>query len=167
MGKVKKIGIDIGGVIIDRIANDGTDTSFMGERYLQTTAVGGALETIAIIAREVFGPENVFIVSKCGKTTERKSREWLEAQHFHKTTGILPKQVYFCRKRHEKAPICIEIGITHFVDDRLEVLGYMPDSIRRFLFRADSREVARHKQHLGNVTSVASWGEVLQLLQAE
>ena len=37
----EKLGVDIGGVIIDR-ANDRTDTSFFGGNYLETTAVPGA-----------------------------------------------------------------------------------------------------------------------------
>lgn len=32
------LGVDIGGVVIDRV-NDNTDTSFFGNNYLKTTAV--------------------------------------------------------------------------------------------------------------------------------
>jgi len=37
------LGVDIGGVIIDRI-NDGTDTSFFGDNYLRTTAYSSTPE---------------------------------------------------------------------------------------------------------------------------
>ncbi|HJZ19149.1 MAG TPA: hypothetical protein VJ208_03525 [Candidatus Nanoarchaeia archaeon] len=35
------LGVDIGGVIIDRVRNDGTDTAFKSKRYLETTAIPG------------------------------------------------------------------------------------------------------------------------------
>src|SRR5687767_13287048 len=117
-----RLGIDVGGVIIDRVA-DGSDTSFFGDQYLLTPAVPDAFATIAALLKGRFAGEG-HVVSKCGKNTERKTREWLAHNGFHDVTGIPPERIHFCRKREEKAPICARLGITHFVDDRLEVLSY-------------------------------------------
>lgn len=59
------LGVDIGGVIIDRI-NNGTDTSFFTENYLQTTAVPGVFDALQQLMNRKFG-ENIYLVSKCGK----------------------------------------------------------------------------------------------------
>ena len=68
------IGIDIGGVIIDRI-NDNTDTSFFGDNYLRTTLVPGALETIRRLL--VFENDDFLrtahLISKCGQRVEEKN----------------------------------------------------------------------------------------------
>lgn len=68
-----KIGIDVGGVIIDRVRNDGTDTSFLSDNYLATSAVPGAFEHITRLV-DHFGAEHVFVVSKCGTKVEDKTR---------------------------------------------------------------------------------------------
>lgn len=151
-----KLGIDIGGVIIDRVA-DGSDTSFFGGRYLETPAVPDAFAVIAALRP---GFEAVHLVSKCGKNTERKTCEWLAHTRFHEITGVPAENVHFCRERHEKAPICESLGITHFVDDRLEVLSFLTSVERRFLFRPQEHEVEEHRATLANVMRVESWLEV-------
>ncbi len=65
------LGVDIGGVIIDRI-NDRTDTSFFSENYLQTTAVPGVVESLRRLVEKRLG-EDVYLVSKCGPKVEAKS----------------------------------------------------------------------------------------------
>ncbi|MGD1003545.1 MAG: hypothetical protein ABR884_03165 [Minisyncoccia bacterium] len=71
----EKLGVDVGGVIIDSVKNDGTDTSFLTDHYLSTTAVDGAFDALRLLVDERFG-EDVFIVSKCGPLVEKKTREW-------------------------------------------------------------------------------------------
>ncbi|MBI2048098.1 MAG: hypothetical protein HYT27_03075, partial [Parcubacteria group bacterium] len=108
--------------------------------------------------------DRVFIVSKCGPRVEKKTREWLAHHHFFERTGILREHVRFCRMRHHKAPLCHELGITHFVDDRLEVLGFMTTVPHRFLFRGRPHEVARFAEHLPNVLQVRTWQEIRERL---
>lgn len=133
------LGIDIGRVIIH---GDGPDTSFVGaatdEEALRAPAMGGAFESIARLV-ERFGPDHVWLVSKCGKNVERKSRAWLAHHRFHETTGVLAEHVRFCRDRRHKAPIASELGIRFFVDDRLDILFMMRSVVpHRFLFGASS-----------------------------
>jgi len=157
------LGVDIGGVLIDRVA-DGTDTSFFSKRYLETPAVADGFETLARLARERFG-ERVYIVSKCGPTIQAKSREWLVHRRFTEITGIPPERVRFCRTREEKAPICKRLGITHFIDDRYDVLSYMKTVPHRFLFqpRDKDRESAKNEP-LAGLQVVDSWAEVAKAL---
>lgn len=159
----KIIGVDVGGVIMDR-ANDDTDTSFFGDNYLLTTATEGAfaaLRTLVDATRGEDGACRVFIVSKCGRVIQAKTLAWMSYHRFHEATGIPRENVRFCRKRHEKAPICAELGITDFVDDRLEVLGHLATVPGKYLFRPDPSEVARHSYASAGVRTIWSWDEVV------
>jgi hypothetical protein len=81
--KLKRIGIDIGGVIIDRAKSkenttedNDEDTSFSAN-YLKTPAKEHSFESIAQLIKQL-GKDNVFIVSKCGPSFRTKTLEWLE-----------------------------------------------------------------------------------------
>lgn len=153
------LGVDIGGVIIDR-ANDGTDTSFFSENYLRTTAVEGVFDALRTLVDVKFGDE-VYLVSKCGRNVELKTLHWLEHHDFYAYTGIDRSRVHFCRERHEKAGICKRLDITHFVDDRLEVLSHLTMVDVRYLFQPRAAEVRKFSHILPNVQQVQSWQELL------
>jgi hypothetical protein len=58
------------------------------------------------------------------------------------TTGIDPFHIRFCRKRPEKADRCAELEVTHFVDDRTDVIEHLLGVVEhRFLFGGRSVEV--------------------------
>ena len=154
------IGVDIGGVIIDR-ANDNTDTSFFSGNYLKTTATKGVFEALRDLVEKKFG-ENVYIVSKCGKNIQGKTLEWLNHHNFYTITGIRPEAVHFCLERHQKAGICEKLGITHFIDDRLEILGSLSTVNTLYLFQPREEEILKNLRHLHRVKKVNSWEEVLQ-----
>ncbi len=159
---MEALGIDVGGVIIAR-SNDGTDTSFFSNNYLKTTAVKDAVRVIAELVERRFG-QNTYIVSKCGANTERKTLEWLYYHQFFSATGILHEHVRFCRTREGKAPICRELGITHFVDDRLEVLSHLSTVPHKFLFQANPREVKKFESHLRLMQPVDTWSQIESML---
>lgn len=160
-----KIGIDIGGVIIDRARNDGSDTSLFGPNYLNALAVPDAIKAITEINEHIF-PNETYIISKCGAGIERKSREWLQAQGFHGMTGMWQDKVHFCRARADKAPIAKKLGLTHFIDDKYEVLGYMKDIVaHRILFCPDKQEIIDTGPNAGAVVPVFSWMAVLEFLK--
>lgn len=162
MGK-ETLGIDIGGVIIDRVKNDGTDTSFFTDNYLKTSAVPGAFDAISSLVAGRF-KGNVHLVSKCGKKVQEKTLRWLDHHSFHQLTWVPSDNVHFCLERHQKAGICEKLGITHFIDDRLEVLSHLASVDNLFLFRPDPDEVLRYRQHLPRVYRVESWNEVERVL---
>ncbi len=130
---VYRIGIDVGGVIIDAIANDGTDTDLRGENFMQAKPVEGAYASIRQLVNH-YGTTNVFIISKCGETREDRTRRWLQGNDFYTTTGFSEANLYFCRDRAGKAPISTQLGITHYIDDHTEVLRYMKNVPFRYLF---------------------------------
>lgn len=156
--KKEVLGVDIGGVIIDRV-NDGTDTSFFSENYLRTTAVPEAFNALQKLVENRFG-ENVHLVSKCGRKVSEKTLMWLAHHSFYDLTGIGQDRVHFCRERHEKAGICEKLGITHFVDDRLEVLGNLTTVGELYLFQPRTDEVRKFAHHLNRVKLVNSWQQI-------
>jgi hypothetical protein len=68
------------------------------------------------------------------------------------------------RTREAKAPVAANLGLTHFVDDRLEVLGYLTTVKHRFLFRPRDGEVAAHRDRLAAVRRVETWPELVTAL---
>lgn len=155
-----KFGCDVGGVIT-RAVEEGSDTSFFTDNFLNTPMVDGALESIARIAQAV-GPENCFIISKCGENTAEKTRKWLAHHEFYAATGMTEEQVFFCRKRPEKAPIAAELGLDVFVDDRIDVLFHMGGIVPcRVLFDPDCEQEGPLVDALRNdLTVCRSWEDV-------
>lgn len=156
---VETLGVDIGGVIIGRV-NEGTDTSFFADRYLETPAVPGAVAALARLSAERFAGR-IFLVSKCGKKTEARTREWLLHHDFYAAVGMPADNIRFCRERREKAAIAAALGITHFVDDRLEVLGTLAGVPHRYLFDGVASEIDAHRQYLPLVSRVVGWAEIV------
>lgn len=156
------LGIDIGGVIIDR-ANDGTDTSFFSFNYLNTTAVEGAFTTIARLVNGKFG-HHVHLVSKCGRAVEEKTRIWLTHHDFYRITGVSPGNVHFCRERADKHGICERLRVTHFIDDRLEVLSYLKTVPNRYLFQGRRPDLHRFSHVLPDVQCVEFWSDIENML---
>jgi len=96
--------------------NDGTDTSFFTENYLRTTAVRASSDALRqLVEKKRFG-DKVYLVSSAERKCRRRPCHWLEHHRFYDITGIERSHVRFCRERHEKAPICQGLGITHFVE---------------------------------------------------
>jgi hypothetical protein len=63
----------------------------------------------------------------------------LANHRFFKETGIDSSHLRFCRQRSEKADRCAELDVTHFVDDRVDVLGYLVGTVAHlFLFGSRS-----------------------------
>jgi hypothetical protein len=62
-----------------------------------------------------------WVISKCGPRIQRRTLQWLDHHDFYRRTGIPHGNVRFCRRRADKAVHCAELGITHMIDDRLDV----------------------------------------------
>lgn len=145
------LGLDIGNVL-SRTDTDEGDKSL---QYEIEGAFSGAQELFLRFEGQVV------LVSKCGVITQVRTREWLDRSHFYEITGVKPNHVFFCQERREKALICGYLCVTHFVDDRLEVLGHLKEVPCRFLFNGRREEIQKHQRHLHHVTQVASWKQLL------
>jgi len=139
-----RLGVDIGRVLIDDASHpSGDDTSFIRgteDDVLETPQMAGAFDALTELCSVLDG--RVWLVSKCRARVQARTERWLEHHRFFPITGIDPSHVRFCIERADKAPICAELGITHFVDDRVDVLGYLVGVVAHlFLFASEGQPV--------------------------
>jgi hypothetical protein len=159
-----KLGIDIGRVMIDGSSHPiGDDTAFFKggiDNALRTPAMPGAFDAITRLVEQFDG--RVWLVSKCGERVQLRTREWLAHHQFFEQTGIDPANLRFCRERPQKAIHCRELEITHFIDDRADVLvaleGIVP---HRYLFGPQRKGAPR------GVVPVLTWAEALAAVEAD
>lgn len=152
------LGVDVGGVLIDRIIADGSDTSFFSDRFLDTPAVADAFGTLTRLGRERFG-QRICIVSKCGPKTEARTRLWLAHHGLLEALGLDEGALHFCRERRDKGPICKRLGVTHFIDDRMDVLVHLKTVPHRFLFGPQKAGV-----NASGATHANTWADIAAAL---
>lgn len=145
----QRLGIDIGRVIIVG-DQPGGDTNFIGggiDDVLRTPPIDGAFHAIARLTERFGG--NVWLVSKCGRRMEEKTRLWLAHHRFFERTGVAAEQLRFCRERPQKRDHAEELGLTHFVDDRADVLEHLRGLVPHlFLFGPQRDEVPEWATHV-------------------
>lgn len=138
-----RLGIDIGRVLIAAEGAGGADTSFIGGSLsdaLNTPPYEGMFDAVAPLVKKFEG--RVWLVSKCGPSVQAKSRAWLLHHRFHERTGIPPSHLRFCLERPQKADHCRELEITHFIDDRTDVLQHLKGIVpKRYLFGPQRKPV--------------------------
>lgn len=146
---------------MDRVAED-SDTSFFGRQPMDTPAVTGALEAIPALV-DLFG-HRVFIVSKAGPKIASLTRQWLGIRGAVGPEGIDPASVHFVRKRPDKHPVCEQLGVTHFVDDRLDVLQHLASVERRYLFTGGLGQHEPPATVPDDIIVVSTWSRLVGLL---
>ncbi len=153
---MKVLGIDIGGVII---GGDGEDTSFFSDNFLLTPELEGASDVIARVKSQF---DDVVIISKCGRRVEEKSILWLQHHKFFEKTDIDSDRLFFCRKRPEKAGIAQRLGVTHYIDNQIDIIKSMDGIVPNlFLFAPNVRATVSQKGfHI-----VPSWAKFERLLE--
>ena len=161
---IEKLGIDMGGVITCGTRED-ADTFFKGN-HLENPRNPNSFRIIERLVKERFGSSGTYIVSTCGEEVQRKSTEWLHHNNFFSKTGMISENIYFCRTREAKAPICQSLGITHFIDDRLQVLGYLHNAgvQNLYLFSPSEEEIRKYGSNLNYTTRVSDWEELAEIL---
>lgn len=156
-----RLGIDIGRVIIDGPSHPtGGDTAFFtGDEatMLATPEVLGAVDSIARLA--VMFENRVWLVSKCGARIQARTERWLANHRFFERTGLPDSQVRFCRTRADKRYHCIELGLTHFVDDHPEVHAAIRGAVdHQYCFGPQPGPIPPYGQH------APTWAAVEQLI---
>lgn len=148
------LGVDIGGVIINHAKVHGV-----------YPPLPNVFEVLKKLGEERFG-DRIFVVSHADLHMSGKMLEWLWDKHFFDITGIAIGNVHFCHRRIGKVEICLRFGITHFIDDRREILTYLHSAEIKnlYLFQERKEEANSYMDILPNVIRVASWGEVAKQL---
>lgn len=158
------LGIDLGNVIIDHLGFGTTPEFFESGDYNLIPPVPGVIEAVGKLNRERFNG-TIFVVYKATDVADEKILAWMKAHDFYNQTGIREDQVRRTRYGRDKSSVCAEYKATHFIDDRLEVLGYLVNKVKHlYLFRPQKAEVSKFKQSHCHVRQVQSWDELLKVL---
>ncbi|QKW34927.1 hypothetical protein HUT06_13575 [Actinomadura sp. NAK00032] len=135
-----RLGVDFGRVVHGGLRAPGDDdTAFLDgsfEDALASPATDGVYEVLPGLIDAFEG--RAWIISKCGERIQKRTLAWLDHHDFYARTGLPKENVRFCRKRADKAGHCAELGITHMIDDRLDVHRAIRDIVpHRYLFGAE------------------------------
>jgi len=152
-----RLGVDVGRVLVGA-STDGNepDTSFLSARDEDAIRIPPepfAFEVVRAAFERTDG--HVHVVSKCGPRIQRLTRRWLEHQGFFGVTGVPSEHVHFVLKRPEKRAVAAELGLTHFVDDRLDVLEPMRGLVSTLVWFGGDRARAP-----AWVTPARDWSDV-------
>lgn len=124
---------------------------------LEAAPVSRALETIAKL------PKETYIISARTKETVKFAKEWMTK---NKLFDLIPQErIIFCRNGPEKGPLCEQLKITHFLDDKFSFLKYLPIKTKKILF--DEDDVAAEINVSSEIQVVGNWGEFLSLIQLD
>jgi hypothetical protein len=119
--------------------------------------MAGAVDTIARLV-DRFGGQ-VWLVSKCGQRVEQRTRRWLAGHDFFARTGMDPEHLRFCRQRADKRIHCVQLGLTHFIDDHPEVHEHIRDAVEwQCFFGPQRRPVPDYGVH------APTWADVERLI---
>lgn len=124
-----------------------------------------AIESLnRLVHSGIFG--SVFVVSQASWIGERIELGTLRLNSFCRRTEISRGNVKICRRHEQKRDLCAELGITDFVDDRLDVLCSLDSVARRYRMGARSRDTTSEIDTKENIVFVNSWLELLRELKA-
>ena len=155
------LGVDIGNVIINNRSVSGVWKNVTEEEYLAFPPTEGVFDALKKLNEHFDG--NVYLISKCSEWAEDKIIKWLTNHDFYMKTEIDPSHIRFVRERHEKDAVCRVLGVTHFIDDRLEVLSHMVSSTPQlFLFQPNTEEVKLFESFLPSVVVVENWEQLIK-----
>lgn len=136
-----KIAVDLGGVVKEGDAE-----------------VEGAVSTL----RGWMDKHEVIIISKANPSQQPALREWLME---HQLGDV---QVFFTTSYQAKVQVAVAEGVDMFIDDKMQVLQYLPPSIRRVWFCTEKQKykgACRYQPaFVASVETVDSWEWLLTLL---
>lgn len=156
------LGLDFGNTIVDvsgcvQLAGK-RFRDFNFEELRNAHPYPDAYDSVRKLSENWFS--EVHIVSKCDQESEGNITLWLHIHHFL-DGGLIPTNgIHFCREREDKAPICKRLGITHFVDDRVQVLKPMETVPYRYRLGNRNDEPEGFQEIPKGIVHVQNWTEL-------
>ena len=136
------LGIDFGNVIRDN------ESKTMIPRVKET-----------LLALKSIFEDRIYVVSRIDdEDGGKRNLQYLKDNGFFPGLISSEEKVLFCYKRQDKAPICEDLGITHFVDDRTEVLSHMKTVPNRYALNPTQQQMRDFPPK--GMTLCDSWGMV-------
>ncbi|MCC2631934.1 MAG: hypothetical protein K0S20_633 [Patescibacteria group bacterium] len=157
-----RIGIDCGGVLLANYDRQTGRNIPFNESFFEYPEIDGAVESVKRLV-DIFGQENVFLVSMVSEERRPGLLEWLKGIGLIGEDSFTESNLYFCRRNADKAGICSKLGITHFVDNRLEVLRHLSHVPHLYLLQPSQHEMDTFTASVPQIEFVAeTWSELLE-----
>lgn len=115
------------------------------------------------LRNEMFGDE-IYVISRVNDERGSKKAIWFLGEQKIFDTLIKPTNVHFCLLRNQKAPIAKWLGLTHFIDDRTEVLSHMTSVQHRFALNPTQHQLRDFPPD--NMIVAKDWDELVPLVLA-
>jgi hypothetical protein len=151
------LAVDIGGPIM-RVKGGSVPLAY---RYANQTP--GAFDGLRILAARKFGAR-IHLISQCDTFVQAAKMEWMAERRFGSETGIASERIHFVREKSGKAEVCAQYGVTHFVEDRPEIMSYALAVPNLYLFSPDAGEMASFPEVVARATVVFDWTRLVQAL---
>lgn len=155
---MRTLGVDFGGVIVERAASE--DTAFFSDNFLNTPEIPDAIDSLALLNRNPEYHGNIWMVSKANSQTQAKTRLWLASYDFHERTGIPEDQLVFTDSKAEKAEVAADLEMNAFVDDQLDVLSRMKEIVPHLILFNDAPD----KEPIAFIETFNSWRPLVSKL---
>jgi hypothetical protein len=160
----ERLAVDLGNVIIDHVGFGTTDEYVNNGDYNQIPALNDAVSSLQKLNSEVF-KNDVYVVYNATNVADSKIMTWLTHNNFFEMTGIDPTKIIRSESGRNKRPFCVKNKITHFIDDRLEVLTGLVGTVPNlYLLGGQPKEIELFKESLKNVYVAPDWKHILNLL---
>jgi len=108
--------------------------------------------------------DNIYFISKCNSVQKWHVEEWLLKYEVLKNTNVPFENLYFCFERKDKSIFAKALELTHFIDDRPEVMFHLPENIVKILFSPTAEDLDTYKGKLSNTIVTDNWIDVPRLL---
>lgn len=142
-----RLGLDFGGVI--------------SQGHTVDDLMPGVIDGVKLV-RSFF--KEMFIVSRVDNVDSlNRVLQYMNDRQLWSQLGIPSDNIRFCIRRCDKAPICRDIGITHFVDDHTEVLTYMGSVPHRYALGTKPEELTVFPAENG-IQLCNTWPEIASLI---
>ncbi|WP_372019142.1 hypothetical protein [Tistrella mobilis] len=163
LGRPPCLGVDVGGVLCRLHLKEGR---------LPATPEGGAAALVAMpdvhvvmhtVLKPFFG-DRIHIISKAEPAVRPLIAAWLWQSGLAEAIGLVPERVHFTETLAEKAVIARQLGLTHMIDDRFEVLARMPFLQLAVLFADPGLPPPTAPGIAANIRHAGSWPEAAGLV---
>lgn len=144
--------------LIDRKDNLSITEMFRRHDYLKIGEVEDSFKVLRELAEKRFGEAQVFLVFECKREICGKILKWLSTRNIHNRTKIRRGRIRRCQNISRLAKTCMNLGVTHLIDNNLELFTRLPLE-RGYLLIPGQRR--KEKLLALNVWQVGTWPTIL------
>ena len=146
------LAIDLSGCLVKK-------SNFTNTLYAHTKPIEDAFETIKL-CQDWF--DDIYIVVKTASDNVTKMVEWLDKQNFWLFSGVTSLHCVFCISPEAKAEICKLLGVTHMIDDTIDILNKAKTVKYRYLFENSNFKTSLIGDEKNYIISTSSWPDTFE-----